>query len=64
METILRPIFKILPLIFGLGFLGPVIAATLEATGPAGVAGIAPLTIGLVIGGTWGLVATIRGSWI
>ena len=51
------------PLAFGLGFFAPLIAQILDATG-FDLAGINNLFIGLVVGGLWGLMAQLRGSWV
>jgi hypothetical protein len=53
-----------MPLIFGVGFLAPLIAQGIERAGLALPFGIAPLAAGLVIGGLWGAQAQFRGRWI
>lgn len=57
-------LFRFGPLLFGLGFLAPVIAATLDAFRLTDVFGFAPLTFGLIIGGVLGAIATVRKSWL
>ena len=52
------------PILFGVGFVAPVFAALVEASGVILPFGIAPLTAGLGIGVLWGAVAAKRGSWI
>ena len=52
------------PLIFGIGFLAPLIAQMIERAGLTVPYGIAPLAAGLVIGGLWGAHAQFRGRWI
>ncbi|MEP5938140.1 MAG: hypothetical protein ABJ239_07430 [Erythrobacter sp.] len=64
MELGLKALLKLLPLIFGIGFLAPVIAAAMVALDLSGPFGLAPLQVGFVIGGSWGLIATITGRWI
>jgi hypothetical protein len=51
------------PIVFGLGFIGPLsaeIITALEISLPIGT----PLYWGLLIGGLLGLMAQVRGSWI
>ena len=59
MERVLTALNALLPLAFGLGFLAPVLVVLCETVGVP-----APLTVGLVIGGGWGLIATLTGRWI
>ena len=64
MQTIIKRVFDFGPLVFGLGFLVPLIAQTLERTGWQAPLGLSPLVFGLILGGTLGLIAQIRGRWI
>lgn len=64
MEYFLKVVLKILPLIFGIGFLAPVIAQGLQAVDIGAPFGLGALTFGLIIGGAWGLFATLKGRWI
>ncbi|MEM8918185.1 MAG: hypothetical protein AAGE37_04925 [Pseudomonadota bacterium] len=64
MQFVLKNILHFMPLIFGLGFLGPLCAQILSLTGWADMAGISALAIGIAIGGSWGLIAQLRGRWI
>lgn len=64
MELILRSILAILPLIFAFGFLVPVIAQGMDAAGVAAPFGLSSLVFALIVGGTWGLFAQIKGRWI
>ena len=59
--ALLRYLFS--PLLFGLGFLAPLIAQSLTLA-DISFAGIENLYLGLLIGGLWGLMAQLRGSWI
>ena len=55
--------FLFSPPVFGLGFMGPLIAELIvlaELNLPSGV----PLIAGLIIGGSLGLMAQARGSWV
>jgi hypothetical protein len=64
MLAIVGFIFRFGPLIFGFGFMAPLIAEIIERTGLALPAGVTPLMAGLAIGGLYGLVAQVRGRWI
>lgn len=64
MEQLLGLIFKFLPLMFAFGFLVPVIAQGMEAAGIGETFGLAPLTLALIVGGAWGLIAQVKGRWV
>ena len=64
MLSVLRMVFAVGPLLFGLGFLAPLIAQSLEAMSLTPPMGLSRLVLGLLVGGTLGLVATIRGRWV
>lgn len=51
------------PLVFGFGFLAPLIAQMLTAL-DVSLLGTTNLVVGVVIGGLLGLIAQFRGSWI
>lgn len=53
-----------MPLLFGLGFLGPLFAQVLTMAGWTPPMGLAPLAIGMAVGGVWGGVATLTGRWL
>ncbi|MCY1560913.1 hypothetical protein D9M68_981100 [compost metagenome] len=62
MEATLKYLIRMLPLVFGIGFLAPLIA---QAMGVAGLLEPAQrLATGLAVGGGWGLLASITGRWI
>ena len=56
MERVLTALNALLPLAFGLGFLAPIVAVLCDMLGLP-----APVIVGLVIGGGWGLIATVTG---
>ncbi|KGB53080.1 hypothetical protein FG91_03011 [Sphingopyxis sp. LC81] len=62
MEATLKYLTRILPLVFGIGFLAPLFAQAMA------VAGLLDpeqrLAVGLAVGGGWGLLASITGRWI
>jgi hypothetical protein len=55
--------FLFSPVVFGFAFLAPLIAQSLTALGFTELP-IDNIYIGLFVGGTLGLVAHIRGSWL
>jgi hypothetical protein len=64
MEIALKRLFAVMPLLFGIGFIAPLIAQTMaywQIDAPFGTSRIA---FGLLIGAPWGLYATLRGRWI
>jgi hypothetical protein len=64
MRKVLGGLFKVMPLLFGLGFLGPVIAQVVTLAGWTLPGGVAPLAAGMVVGGVWGGFATVTGRWL
>ena len=61
---VLRTVFYFGPLLFGFGFLAPLIAQTVELAGWQPPLKLTPLSLGLIVGGTLGVGAQIRGRWI
>jgi len=57
-------IFRNLTFLFGIGFLAPLVAQTLERTLPSISGTPWPLLVGLVIGGGWGAIAQKTGRWV
>ncbi len=57
-------LFRLGPLWFGIGFLAPVFAALIVALAVIPPFGLTPLACGLLVGGTLGLIATIRRTWL
>jgi len=64
METFLKLLAAWMPVIFGVGFLAPVFAAMLVATGVEAPLGFAPIHVGLAAGLSWGLIAKFTGRWV
>ncbi len=61
---LLKAVYPWGPVLFGIGFLAPLIAAIMTSIGIAAPFGLAEIQIGLIIGGTWGLIAKFGGRWI
>jgi len=57
-------IFKFGPLIFGLGFMAPLFAELFRRAELSLPFDLTPLVAGLILGGGFGLMAQMRGSWI
>jgi ABC-type dipeptide/oligopeptide/nickel transport system permease component len=64
MQQILTGLFRVMPLLFGLGFLAPLLAQIIERFGWTLPNGLSPLVLGLMVGGLWGSFATLKGRWI
>jgi hypothetical protein len=56
--------FSLGPILFGIGFLAPVMAASLRFFGVIEIAGSHPIYACLVAGAAMGLVARQRGTWL
>ena len=54
----------VIAVFFGVAFLAPLIAQSMEAAGTAAPFGATPLQVGLATGFTLGVVAKLRGTWI
>lgn len=57
-------LFSLGPILFGIGFLAPVIAAAMMKMGLQAPAGLTPLQFGLVIGIGLGAIARQRRTWL
>ncbi len=64
MEQALKAINAALPLAFAFAFLVPVIAQGMAALGIPAPFDLPHLSFALIIGGAWGLIATITGRWV
>jgi hypothetical protein len=64
MEIALRKLFLVMPFLFGIGFIAPLIAQTMAYWDIAAPLGMSRIIFGLLIGAPWGLYAVWRGRWI
>ena len=64
MERGLKLILSLLPMIFALGFLAPLIAQSMAALGWSAPLELGTMTFSLILAGTLGLVAQLRGRWV
>ena len=63
-KFILTRVFQAMPLLFGLGFLGPLFREILQRSGLPLPASIPTLAVGMAIGGVWGAIALRTGRWL
>ncbi len=61
---LLRAVLDSGPLLFGLGFIAPLMAQLLEMAAVNSLFGLSSLAVGLLVGGALGLLATVRGRWV
>ncbi|MFZ3033416.1 MAG: hypothetical protein WA138_05340 [Parvibaculum sp.] len=52
------------PVLFGFGFLAPLIGQIIERAGATPPLGLTPLMVGLIVGPLLGLSAKLRGRWL
>ena len=64
MQVALKKVMSVMPFLFGIGFIAPLIDQTMAAWDIAGPFGMDRLAFALALGGTWGLVANLRGRWL
>ena len=62
--TFIKAIFHFGPLLFGIGFLAPLIDQSFRALDWGAPLGMTTLTFGLAVGAALGGLATIRGRWV
>ena len=64
MELALKKLFYVMPFLFGIGVIAPLIAQTMAHWEVAAPFGMSRIVFGLLIGAPWGLYAMLRGRWI
>ena len=64
MAGALKKLFAIMPFLFGLGFIAPLTAQIMDLWKVDPPLGLSAVAFGLLFGGTWGLIANIRGRWL
>ena len=64
MVPAIRLVFRFGPLIFAFGFIAPLAAQIIRASGIYLPFGASPLAAGLVLAASLGLTAQLRGRWI
>ena len=63
-SDLLRKAYEWGPLLFGIGFVAPLLAQTMDAASVAAPLGLSTAAFGLTIGIVTGSVAKMRGRWI
>lgn len=64
MELAVKKLFYVMPFLFGVGFIAPLIAQTMAYWDIAAPFGMSRIVFGLLIGAPWGVYAVLRGRWI
>jgi len=64
MQAATKQLFDWMPLLFGVGFVAPLVAQAMGAWDIAAPFGMSRALFGLLIGAPWGLYALVRGRWI
>jgi hypothetical protein len=63
-ERLFGLLVRFLPILFAFGFLVPVIRQIVIVSRFTPPLGLSALGFAFLVGGSWGLVAQIRGRWI
>jgi hypothetical protein len=63
-QAAVQQLFRWMPLLFGIGFIAPVVAQTMAYWDLAAPFGMSRIAFGLAIGAPWGLYAVLRGRWV
>jgi hypothetical protein len=64
MAAVLKQVLAWMPFFFGIGFIAPLTAQLMVLWGITPPLGLSPIAFGLAFGGTWGLIANLRGRWL
>lgn len=64
MNQAVAKLFAVMPFLFGIGFIAPLVAQLMSYWSIEGPLGMSRIAFGLLVGGAWGLYATIRGRWL
>lgn len=62
--TLLKQLGDYGPLLFGIGFIAPLIAQTMDAASLSAPLGFSNIALGLVVGVSLGIIAKRRGTWV
>ncbi len=52
------------PVFFGIGFVAPLIAQSMDAAALSAPLGLSNLALGLILGASLGMLAKRRGTWV
>ena len=61
---ILRKVSRWGPVLFGVGFIAPLVAQSLDAASVSSPLGLSHIQLGLAVGISMGAIAKWRGSWV
>lgn len=64
MERLIGFVLSIMPLLFGFGFLVPVMRQAIARIGWTPPLGLSPLVFALLVCGGWAIIAQVRKRWI
>ena len=62
--VIIRKLLLWMPFLFGIGFIAPLTAQSMDYWDIGAPFGLSTLAFGLIFGGAWGLYANLKGRWI
>jgi hypothetical protein len=63
-QAAVTQLFRWMPLLFGIGFIAPLVAQTMAYWHWDAPFGLSRIAFGLLIGAPWGLYAVLRGRWV
>jgi len=61
---LLKKTFPWGPVLFGIGFVAPVVAQSMSAMELSAPVGLSTIEFGLIVGLAWGSVAKLSGRWV
>ena len=64
MQVAVKKLLDILPFLFGVGFIAPLLEQTMAAWAVPAPFGMSRIAFALAVGATWGLAANLRGRWL
>lgn len=64
LQRFMKMLAASLPLLFAIGFVGPVMAQAMDALGLKPPLGLSSLALGLGLASLWALIAMRTGRWI
>jgi hypothetical protein len=64
MQSAVKQLFHWMPFLFGIGFIAPLVAQTMQAWAVAAPFGMSPIAFGLLVGAPWGFATVLRGRWL
>lgn len=64
MQAALKQLFHWMPFLFGIGFIAPLVAQTMQYWHVPAPFGLSHISFGLLVGAPWGFATVIRGRWL